>query len=215
MPPRQTSLARSSCPGYDGRIRGKWCARGLARKRCMKYRSPVQPWKSWPGIAVFVLGILASGLIGLPAHADGKKQAVPGAAARDKAESLIQEVFKEELAQAKGEPAALRKLAAILLEQAHETKDDAAARFVLFRDAAELAAQAGDLNTATNCIGEAAQEFTVDAADMQLGVLETAAKGATSAEANLKLAEAALAALENALAVDNFEAAGRFVAVGE
>jgi WD40 repeat protein len=180
----------------------------------MKYRSPYQPWNSRIGFALFVLALFSSSLM-VASPADGKKQAVPDAAARDKAESLIQEVFREELAQAKGEPAALRKLAAILLEQAHETKDDAAARFVLFRDAAELAAQAGDLNAATNCIGEAAQEFLVDAADMQLGVLETAAKGATSPEANLKLAEAALAALENALAADNFEAAGRFVAVGE
>lgn len=181
----------------------------------MNYRLLVHRRKSWLRATMVGFALLGSSILCVTAQVDGKKQPVPDAAAREKAETLVQEVFKDELAQSMGDPAALRKLAATFLDQAHETRDDPAARFVLYRDAAELAAQSGDLNAATNCIGEAAQEYMVDVAEMQLGVLETAAKTAASAEANLKLAEAALTALENALAADNFEAASRFVAVAE
>src|SRR5262245_61972892 len=91
------------------------------------------------------------------------KKALPDAAARSQAEKLVQEVFQEDFTRARGDAAALRKLAATLLEQARETKDDAAARFVLFRDAAELAAQAGDISSAMNWVNEVAREYIVDA----------------------------------------------------
>jgi hypothetical protein len=151
----------------------------------------------------------------LVAEPEPRKLAVPDAAAREKAEKLVQEVFQEDLARAKGNPAALRKLGGTLVEQARETKDDPAARFVLFRDAAELAAQAGDLADATHRITEIAREFAVDKAELQLHVLETAAPSAADADANLKLAEAALATFSDALAADNFDVAGRLVAVAE
>jgi hypothetical protein len=181
----------------------------------MKYRPIVQWRRPWLRNALAGFALLGSSIIGIAVLPDGKKLPVPEAAARDKAEKLIQEVFKEDLASAVGDPVAQRKLGTIFLEQAHETRDDAAARFVLYRQAAELAAQSGDLHMASKCIGEAAREYLVDVADMQLGVLESAAKIATGPDANVKLAEAALTALESALSADDFVAAGRFVAVAE
>src|SRR5207302_3123668 len=74
------------------------------------------------------------------------KAAVPHAAAQARAEEEIKDLFKEEYAKRKR--ADMAALAKTFWRRGLETKDDAAARFVLWREAADLAARAGDLDTA-------------------------------------------------------------------
>src|SRR5205823_4609513 len=94
-----------------------------------------------------------------------KKLPVPDKAGQLKAHKLVQEVYGEDYAKAREDPVALAGLARTLLQEARDTTDDAAARYVLYREAAQLAAQAGDVQTALQAVEEAAQEFTVPAAD--------------------------------------------------
>src|SRR5205823_4024435 len=79
-------------------------------------------------------GLLALLLLGGAAllHADdaAKRLPVPAKAAQARAEELIRDIFKDDLAAAK-EPADKSKLAGYLLQQGKETKDDPAARYVL------------------------------------------------------------------------------------
>src|SRR6516164_3725658 len=85
-------------------------------------------------------------------HAGGAGKApLPPKAAQDKALKLVLEVFQEDLAAAK-EPAARVKLAAELLQQARETKDDQALRYVLLQQARDLAAEGSDANLAFSAI---------------------------------------------------------------
>src|SRR5579883_614338 len=72
---------------------------------------------------------------------------VPDAAAQKKADALVKDVFGAEIARAKS-PTDKAAVAEKLLKQGIDTRDDPAARFVLLRDARELAAQAGAVPTA-------------------------------------------------------------------
>src|SRR5262245_40431958 len=75
-----------------------------------------------------------------------KKSDIPDDAALKEAEKTIKSLFKEDYA--KRSPADRIALAKNLLKQGVETKDSPAARYVLFRESQEIAAKAGDIETA-------------------------------------------------------------------
>src|SRR4051794_15709903 len=91
-------------------------------------------------VLLLVIGVSA---LALGAEEPGKKLPVPSAAAQAKALALVMDIFKEDIQAAK-EPEAKVRLAVNLLQQGKESRDDAANRYVLFREARLLAAQAGD-----------------------------------------------------------------------
>src|SRR5438270_117259 len=81
---------------------------------------------------------------------------VPTAEAKAKAEALIQELFKDDIAKAKSDPVARARLALTFLQEGKDTADDPAGRYVLYQHALSLAAQAGDAPTALQAIEEIA-----------------------------------------------------------
>jgi hypothetical protein len=124
---------------------------------------------------------------------------VPEKAAITKAEAVVKDVFKAEYAKTKA--ADRKEFAAKLLEQAGETKDDLAARYVLLRDARDLAARAGDADGAMKAAEEMAAGFRVSpgeakaaAADLLVTGSTTPALASAAAQSLLDAADAARAA---------------------
>lgn len=168
-----------------------------------------------------LVGVVAMGLLVVgPLRADeaGRKVAVPAAAAQAKIDSLIQELFQDELTQAKKDALALARLAGIFLQEGKDTADDAAGRYVLLVKARDMAAQAGDAATALQAIEELALHFTIPAAEafhMKVKVLAAASNTVSAAEGSRGLVDAALVLLEDALALDDYEAGLQLVATAE
>jgi WD40 repeat protein len=163
---------------------------------------------------------LALGLTGLSARAafaqdSEKKLPAPSKEDQAKAQELVQSLFKDELAKAKTDKDAAKSLAATFLKEGEGTKDDPAARFVLYRQAAELAARAGDMDTALQALEQLAKEFEVNAAPLKADVLASAVQQASGKEAHQELAETALRFIKEAVDVDDLETAGRLAKVAE
>jgi choice-of-anchor C domain-containing protein len=133
-----------------------------------------------------------------------KKAPVPDVAAQEQAEKLIKKLFKKEYA--KEDPADLLALSAELLKQGKSTNDDPPARFVLFREAANLAARAGDPEAAFSSLAILAEEFELDTLTLHVAVLTQAVPAVKTATAHHALAEAALDLIDDAIAAENFEA---------
>src|SRR5262249_51216620 len=106
-----------------------------------------------------IVGFTVLAMSGLPAHSLGTHQraAVPPAGDRAKAEAVVKQLFKSEYAKTK--VAERLALAAKLLEQGTGTKDDLAARYVLFREASDIAARAGDPVLAMRALDELTAQF--------------------------------------------------------
>src|SRR5512137_755069 len=93
------------------------------------------------------------------------KAPVPDAARLKAAEKTIRDLFKEDYSKNKPEDKAA--LARKLSQQADETQDDPAARYVAWREASMLAAQGGDLDTALAVLDKMAATFAVDVAPLK------------------------------------------------
>jgi hypothetical protein len=167
--------------------------------------------------SVLALLLVPAGML----HADepgGKRTAVPDQAAQKKVEGLIRELFQEEYAKAQKDSQARARLAATLLQEGKDTADNIPGRYVLFREARELAASAGDAPTALQAIEELAAEFTVPASELlQLRVkaLTLAAKATATPDAYQTVVDASLVLLEDALEADDFETASTLVSTAE
>jgi hypothetical protein len=147
-----------------------------------------------------------------------KKQAVPEPGAQQKTEALIQELYQDEYTRAQKDPGEMAKLATTLLQEGKDTTDDPAGRFVLFRMARDLAAQAGDAATALQAVEELAQDFAVKGEDVfawKVQALSTAGRAAANPESFRTIVDAALVLLDEALAADNYAAALQLVASAE
>jgi hypothetical protein len=138
---------------------------------------------------------------------------VPDADAQAKAEKLIKDLFKADYAKRRASD--WQELASKLLQQADETADDPTSRFVLLREARDLAARAGDADLALRAVGELSKNYVVDAPDMKAGVLEKVAGLTVGVRTNQTLAETALAACGEAVEADNYDAAVRLLKVAE
>jgi WD40 repeat protein len=167
-----------------------------------------------------LLGLAAAGLPWLvtltavpPASAQAGKPAgkdpVPEAAAQAKAQERLRERYHAEYAKAQGNVDARSALAANLLGVAREAVVAPADRFVLLREARDLAAAAGDFGGAFQAAEELARRFAVDGLDMKADALAAAHPGPASAQANDALAEHALALIGEAVDADRFDLAAR------
>ena len=144
------------------------------------------------------------------AKAAPRKEPEPGTVNQAEAEKTIKKLYKDDYARLKG-PA----LAGKLQERARATKDDPAARFVLFREAQQAAAKAGDAATSLAIIDELAEDYDVDAVALKRAALTTAAAAATTADANRGMVEGALAAIDDAVAAEDYDTALQLLALGE
>lgn len=121
------------------------------------------------------------------------------------AEKLIKDVFKDDYA--KRTPADRQALARKMLTQALETKDDLNSRFVLLREARDLANQGGDIQTALSAVEELAKSFKIDTAAMRNTLLTNAAKTARTPEEFRALAVISLKLIDGLLVTDDYDAA--------
>jgi len=100
---------------------------------------------------------------------------VPNAAEQNKAKALVNEIFANDLAQAKT-PEGKADLAKKMLEIAAKTDDDPPGRYVLLSNAGDLATQGGDADTALAAIEQGAQHFQIDALKVKARALVAIAR---------------------------------------
>jgi hypothetical protein len=132
-----------------------------------------------------------------------QRLAEPSTVAQSEASKSIREIFKADFGKRTAEDQ--RSLARKLLEQGIATGDDATVRYVLFREARDLAVQAADPALAAEAVDEMARWYAVDPAAMKVATL---AKITSKAPAVAKaLAEAYRTVMEQALSADQFDLA--------
>lgn len=153
--------------------------------------------------AAWVLGLF----LAVAAHGQDQRLPVPDAKTQADAEKLIRDVFKEDYA--RKAPADRLALAKKLLQQGMETRDDPAARFVLLREARDLASAAGDVETAIKAVDAISKGFEGDVAAMKAAVLVAAGKAAKSPEEFGRLARSYLELANDAAALEQYDLAER------
>jgi WD40 repeat protein len=166
----------------------------------MKYRLS-------PSVRQFFLSALTALAVGAFLHADDdEKTPVPSKKEQAGAHALILEIFKEDLANAR-EPSAKSKLAANFLQQGKESKDEPANRYMLYRMARDLAAQAGDAPLALTAVEELTRSFTVPVLEMRTETLALVAEHIDSQEAGKALVDLIMPQITEAVDADDYEAA--------
>ncbi|HEY2587145.1 MAG TPA: hypothetical protein VGI81_15465, partial [Tepidisphaeraceae bacterium] len=151
-----------------------------------KATAPVKPAKSAPA-------------------SESEKLPIPTDAQRRVALKQVRDVMKDDLAKAKT-PAEKTQLATQMLQTADGTAD-AAGRYVLLREAENLAADAADVDTALAADEAANTAFQPDATSAAIDPLQKFTRASLNAEASARVCEAAMGVLHNALAVNRFDAA--------
>ncbi len=147
--------------------------------------------------------LLAEILEAARAGAPAAKAPEPPAAELSDALKEVRDAHKAEFA--RRAPEDFRALARKLLGLGLVTGDRPAARFVLLREARELAVQAGDVELALEAVDAAAAYFTMDAVALKAAAL--AKLSPRTPQGARALAEAHLGLVEEALALDQYEAA--------
>jgi len=154
-------------------------------------------------IAALTLALIAGPGLARAGAAD--RPAVPDEADLSAAEKEVKDIHKADFA--KKRPADMQALAEKLLKEGLETKDKPAARFVLLREARDLAARAGDLPLAMKAAEEIANHFAVDPLAMKAAAVDRGHKAAATAGAHQAVAAFALALADAAAEADGWEAA--------
>jgi hypothetical protein len=138
-----------------------------------------------------------------------KRVSVPDPARIRDAEKAIRELFKDQYS--KKAPVDRQQLARTLLDQADRTADDPAARWVLFREAQDLAAQVGDLHTAIQSVEGASLVFDVDPLILKSAAVAAAGKAAKTPPESAALAEVLLRMADDFIAADQYDQASKAV----
>jgi hypothetical protein len=159
--------------------------------------------------SALLIGFLAAGSL----DAADERLAVPAPHDQARSEKLIKRLFQSEYSIKT--PSGMKALAGKLLGQAVETNDDPTGRYVLLREAAVLAASAGELDLALKAADLMAKHYHVSGADIKATVFETAARSFVSAELSKVLAERALAAANEGFETDDYPAVIRLMKIAE
>lgn len=138
---------------------------------------------------------------------------IPPAADVEKATKLVRELFKAEYAKTTAKARAA--LAAKLVEQAADTKDDAAAQYVLFKEAADLAAASGEPDLALQAVDGLRERFAGIKVDQYEALFKTLMTKTTTPEGQLALSGYLTRLTDEAVAVDDLDAAGRLAKLAE
>src|SRR5688572_19257869 len=148
-------------------------------------------------------GVIATLTIVIAAQAG--PQPIPDEASVRAAEKIVREVFQEDYA--KRSLADQATLAKKLLLQASTTKDDAAALYVMLRDAHQLATQGGDLEGSMASLDRLAASFQVPRGSMKHAALDSLSRLATSPAELRAYARRFVDLADEASQADNFDAA--------
>lgn len=138
---------------------------------------------------------------------------VPDTLAQVRAERMVREVFQREYGQTS--PEQRRDLGRKLFQQAQQTLDDPAGRYVLLREARDMAASAGDAATGQRAIREMCRQYAVEPGEMMLAMLMAAHRVARAPDALAEIARVALQAAEDSVPADDYERAGQFLALAD
>jgi len=136
-----------------------------------------------------------------------QKLPVPEAGAQAQAEKLVRQVHQPDKLKTGSDKAALAKK---LILQSAESTADPAARYVLLQTARELSVQTDDGLTAWDAIEQLSDAYQVDGFALKRELLAALAKKARSQAAHKGIAQQALAAVDQALAQDQFDVAREF-----
>jgi hypothetical protein len=117
-------------------------------------------------------------LVAGAAFGQEKKLEEPDAAALARAEQTIKKLYRIDSHKFASD---MHDLAVKLISQAMETQDDHAARFVLYREAAALAAKSGDFVGAMAVLDELGQQFDTDLGALKVGAIKAAATAGKTA----------------------------------
>jgi hypothetical protein len=137
----------------------------------------------------------------------------PDANAQKEMLKLVKDLFKDDYA--KKAPADQAALAQKLLQKGAEANDDATSKFVLLREARDLAAAAGDADTAIRAAHEMGRAFAVDGPALKLAVITKMAPTIREPEAARTLAKSCIVLATEAVRVDGYDAALSTLAKGE
>jgi hypothetical protein len=133
---------------------------------------------------------------------------VPTDAAVARAEAAVRQVLKDEYA--KKSAAEKKALAQKLIKLAEETADDAAARYVMLRDARDLAEGVADPALALQAVDGLAKWYQVEASAQQMATLEKILAATANPAAVKVIAETAGDAAQAAADDDEFDEAVQF-----
>lgn len=131
----------------------------------------------------------------------------PDAASLADAEKTIRTLYKDDYA--KKTPKDRAFLGQKLLDQARQSKDVPPSQYVLYREAQDALAQAGELTLSFDAIDEWGRRFVIDAVDYKVKAIASAAKVAKTAEEGLALGLAHLKAADAAALADRFDIADK------
>jgi hypothetical protein len=137
----------------------------------------------------------------------------PDANAQKDTLKQIKDLFKEDYAK-KG-PADQAALAQKLIQKGIETNDDPTAKFVFLKEARDVAAAAGDADTAIRAAHEMGKAFAVDGPALKLAVITKMAATTRDPEAARTLAKSCIALVADAVRVDGYDAAASLAAKAE
>ena len=156
----------------------------------------------------FLMGVLVAFRISTAQSAPSTTRAdellvpVPDPDAQAKAIRVIRDVFKAEYSDTS--PDARRAFAANLLKRAQETTADPVSRFVLLREACDVAASAGDCKTAFEAVDEMGSTYNVPSAKMKLGAAQTSARVAANPDSSKRIAAAAMRLVGEACEAEDY-----------
>lgn len=132
------------------------------------------------------------------------KAPVPSTDAQEEILATVKEVYGEEYKKATTADQRIA-LAKKLVQKAAESKTDRAAHFVLLRLARDVAATAGDADTAIRAVEEIAATYEVDAYPMLVEAVTKTARAANSTAQRTAIVEYSLDLVDEALQADDFD----------
>ena len=163
-----------------------------------------------------VVILLALGVVSLTALAEEPTTApaqapIPNDASIKDAQKLVNEVYADDMAKAK-KPDEKLALAKKLLQSAIETKDDIAGKYVLLNMAKDLAAGAGNAETAFAAIAEL-EQYKIDSLSMKLKALSIFSKLVSDQDAGA-LFDRINPLIDEAIDSDRYDVAGQLAQLG-
>jgi hypothetical protein len=148
-------------------------------------------------------------IICLPAVvlAQTERAKVPDDPAQNRVETTLKQIYKIEYAYAN--PADRRAFARKLQQQSQDPKSDIATKFVLLREARDVAASAGDVQLALRIVEDMDRSFVIAAREHKATVLNLASRSIDSVESAAVYISAGIALMQEYSSVGDYAAAGK------
>jgi hypothetical protein len=134
---------------------------------------------------------------------------VPNKSELVESEKTVKDVFKAYYAKTKA--ADRSAFAAKLLEQASDSKDDLKAKYVLLREARDVAAKAGDQDAYLKATDAMAASFMISVAESRALGIDALTAGVSGADSARDAGQALLEAVDAALGVGEFDSAQKLL----